>query len=270
MNFRYFIYAFILILITIICYYFTPSSIFMEMDVPQISEIKYFEKPYLYLGVNIFTIFFPLILSFDKKVAYYKEWKHLFPAIFIVGLFFIIWDIIFTHFQVWGFNPNYYLEFTKTAGLPLSEYLFFITVPYACVFIYACLKAYFKKAFLENFKEYTLLLCIAFFIIISIIFYNKIYTSVTALLNLLILSYLYFNKKYDVWKWFFPAYIISLIPFLLVDGILTGGFSQEPVVIYNSFGFSGIRIVSIPFEDAMYGFLLILMNIQLYEYFKNK
>jgi hypothetical protein len=35
-------------------------------------------------------------------------------------------------------------------GLPLEECLFFLTVPYASVFIYACLKAYFTTDYLAK------------------------------------------------------------------------------------------------------------------------
>ncbi|HPH20418.1 MAG TPA: lycopene cyclase domain-containing protein, partial [Haliscomenobacter sp.] len=54
---------------------------------------------------------------------------------------------------------------------------------------------------------------------------------------------------------FYRAFLVILIPFLLVDGVLTGGFTQQPVVVYNPAEFMGIRIVSVPVEDAVYGFL---------------
>ena len=60
-----------------------------------------------YLFLDILSVIFPFLLSFDKKVAFYKTWKYLFPAMFIVGLFFIVWDMLFTAKGVWGFNPAY-------------------------------------------------------------------------------------------------------------------------------------------------------------------
>src|SRR3712207_5526265 len=104
---------------------------------------------YIYLYLNIFTILFPLLRSFDKRVQFYKTWKYLFPAIAINALIFIIWDSIFTHHGVWGFNTDSLLGI-YLFNLPLEEILFFITVPYACVFIYECLNVYVKRDLLRK------------------------------------------------------------------------------------------------------------------------
>ncbi|WP_373396316.1 lycopene cyclase domain-containing protein [Algoriphagus halophilus] len=66
-------------------------------------------EKYLYLGVNLFTISFPLVRSFEQKIQYFKNWKFLFPAIFLTGTFFLIWDHWFTRLGVWEFNPTYIL-----------------------------------------------------------------------------------------------------------------------------------------------------------------
>lgn len=60
-----------------------------------------------YLLINFLTIIFPLILSFDKKVQFYKKWKFVWPGLMITGLLYLIWDYIFTFNQVWSFNENY-------------------------------------------------------------------------------------------------------------------------------------------------------------------
>src|ERR1017187_1219286 len=84
----------------------------------------------------------PLTLSFDKKVAFYKKWKYLFPAMIIPALFYIAWDIFFTSEGVWYFNEKY-ITGIKIVNLPLEEVLFFLMVPYCCVFIYECIRCYF-------------------------------------------------------------------------------------------------------------------------------
>src|SRR5688572_25331807 len=104
---------------------------------------------YIYLYLNLFTIFFPFILSFDKRVAFYKTWPALLPAIFLNAAIFIPWDIYFMQRGIWGFNPEYLLGI-NLFGLPLEEVLFFITVPYACVFIYVCLNVYFGESILQK------------------------------------------------------------------------------------------------------------------------
>lgn len=64
---------------------------------------------------------------------------------------------------------------------------------------------------------------------------------------------------------FLIAYLIILIPFLVVNGLLTA----IPVVLYNDNENLGIRLYTIPIEDVFYGMLLIMMNVAGYERFKN-
>ncbi|MFW5916627.1 MAG: lycopene cyclase domain-containing protein, partial [Bacteroidota bacterium] len=94
---------------------------------------RFMENISTYFIINIFTIIIPFIFSFDKKVAFYKSWPAFFPALFITALFFIAWDVIFTHYGVWGFN-ELHLQGISLAGLPVEEWLFFVTIPYAVVF----------------------------------------------------------------------------------------------------------------------------------------
>ena len=61
----------------------------------------------LYLWLIVGTITFPFLLSFDRKVHFYTNWKFLFPAITIVALIFMVWDQVFTQEAIWGFNETY-------------------------------------------------------------------------------------------------------------------------------------------------------------------
>lgn len=79
---------------------------------------------YTYLLINILVIFFPLVLSFDKKVHFFSKWKFIFPAILITGLVFLVWDLLFVKLDVWSFNPKY-ITGINLYGLPLEEMLFF-------------------------------------------------------------------------------------------------------------------------------------------------
>jgi hypothetical protein len=57
-----------------------------------------------------------------------------------------------------------------------------------------------------------------------------------------------------------------LIPFFLCGGILTGGTTDELVVIYNPFGILGIRIWTVPMEYIIYNFSLLLMTVSIFDY----
>ncbi len=88
-----------------------------------------------YLLLDILIILFPFLLSFKWKFTYYRYYKALFPAIAIVGLGYIIWDSIVTARGDWWFNYDY-LSGISIIGLPIEEILFFVVVPYSCIFIY--------------------------------------------------------------------------------------------------------------------------------------
>jgi len=65
-------------------------------------------------------------------------------------------------------------------------------------------------------------------------------------------------------------YVVTLIPFFIVDGILTGSFIPGEVVFYNNAHNLGIRLGTIPVEDMVYGFLMLLMNVTWFEFFRSR
>jgi len=186
----------------------------------------------------------------------------------VPAILYIIWDVYFTRLAVWSFNEDY-ITGIKLKGLPLEEILFFFVVPYCCVFIYACIRSYFPNLINQKNADWFLKILAAALLIAGIIYFDKHYTSWTFIFTsaFIFLLYLFRNffKSFDAVS-FLVSYVICLIPFLIVNGFLTA----IPVVMYNDAENLGIRIHTIPFEDAFYGMLLILMNIVLYEKVKNK
>lgn len=227
------------------------------------------DTPYLYLYINCFTILVPLLRSFESRVAYYKSFKELFTGIAITALFFLIWDALFTHYGIWGFNPRY-LSGIAFAGLPLGEYLFFLTVPFSSVFIYRVMNYFIKEDLLSKRVKNVSNFLIFFSVALAIAHYSKWYSVITFSL-LAVLLYLHFKVWNTPWlSRFYLAFGVVLVPFFMVNGILTGSLIQEEVVWYNNAENTGIRLGTIPFEDAFYGMLLILMVISFYEYFYKK
>ncbi|WP_299754458.1 lycopene cyclase domain-containing protein [uncultured Pontibacter sp.] len=215
---------------------------------------------YLYLYLNIFTILFPFLLSFDRKVAFYKNWGALFPAILANGVFFIVWDVLFTEAGIWGFNEEY-LTGIYIFNLPLEEVLFFLTVPYACVFIYDVLNAYIQKDLLQPYAKAVAVVLMVVLPLIAVFNMGRLYTSITfILLTLMHLLHLRFFKTRYLGR-FYLAYLVHLVPFLLVNGVLT----YLPIVWYNDDYNLGLRIVSIPVEDTLYSMLMLLLTISVYE-----
>ncbi|SDE42998.1 lycopene cyclase domain-containing protein [Mucilaginibacter pineti] len=218
---------------------------------------------YTYLLINILTVFFPVALSFDKKVAFYKSWKFIWPGMALTGLFFLFWDIIFTMKGVWSFNPKYIIGLTFFR-LPVEEMLFFLTVPFACIFIYACLNYYIKWQFDNRLTRIISNLLILLSVLVLIFHYNRIYTAITFGLMLAVVALLQYGFNVRWLNRYYMAYIVALIPFYMVNGILT----SVPVVLYNNYQNMGMRIGTIPVEDHFYLMVLLLMNIGFFEYFK--
>lgn len=227
------------------------------------------ETKFLYVALMALSFTGPFFLSFDGKVAFYKSFLPLILAILPVSLFFIVWDIAFTALGVWGFNEKY-ITGISFAGLPLGEYLFFIVIPYCCLFIYEVIKAYFPNQKWESLTQPISNFLIGFAVVIAITYYDRIYTVFN--FSLLALTVMYFSKKNRA-HWlgqFYFAFAIVCIPFLIINGILTGTFLAEEVVWYSSKSIIGLRVGTIPIEDFFYALLQILLTTALFEYFKRR
>jgi lycopene cyclase domain-containing protein len=239
----------------------------LQSEVFQVARLSWLETPYAYLYLHIFTFVPIFLLSFDKNVHYYTRWRYLLPAITLVAAFFIGWDALFTARGVWGFNDTYVLGI-HFADLPLEEWLFFFIVPFACVFIYECLNFYVKKDWLGPYdKQITIGLAIIL-LLVGGWYWQQLYTVSACLLSAALLLYHLFFLPVTWRGRFYLAYAVSLIPFLLVNGVLTGGYTQQPVVLYNPEEMIGFRLTSVPVEDSAYGFLMIFGVVTLYERFR--
>jgi lycopene cyclase domain-containing protein len=218
----------------------------------------------IYLYLILFTTFFPLVLSFDSKVRFVRQWPAFFMAMLPVAVFFLVWDYFFTAWGVWGFNEEYLIG-VHLANLPIEEVLFFVVVPFACIFIYECFRYYIPKDYLKPAAPYISAVLAIALPIIALFHISALYTSVTFLLSAALVVLAQFVFKVKWMGWFYLAYFVSLVPFLIVNGILT----SLPVVWYNDAHNLGIRLYTIPIEDTMYSLLLLLMNLWLFELIKN-
>jgi len=223
---------------------------------------------FLYLIVNISAFFFPFILSFDKKVNFYKTWPYLLKANVIVALVFLIWDYTFNRLGIWGFNDKYIvgIRFLK---LPLEELMWFFIVPYCCFFVYECVRIRTSWKLSDVATKYVNIIIIVASFLVGIFNLPKLYTSITFLSLALVLIYLHVKK--NAWlSVFWPAYLIILIPLFLMNGILTGYGIPEEIVWYNNAHNLSIRIFTIPIEDFFYGLLLVLLLVALIEKFRGR
>jgi len=221
----------------------------------------------LYLIINLGTFLCAFFLSFDKNINYQKSWKSSLLSSIIIGIPFIFWDIIFTKNKFWGFNKEYITEI-YIYNLPVEEILFFICIPFSCTFIYEVCKHYFKKLNMDKFNTLFNVLIILYSIFLIILEKEIGYYTLSVVISTsIILLWFHYNNYYT----YIPiAFLISIIPFLIVNGILTGSFTEEPIVWYNENQKINQRILSIPMEDVLYSFTLIVSNIIVFEKLKKQ
>lgn len=220
---------------------------------------------YTYLLINFLTIIFPIALSFDKRVQFYKSWRFIWPGMALTGFVFLFWDVLFTIKGVWFFN-NDYITGIRIFQLPLEEILFFLTVPFSCIFIYECLNYYFKWQLSKHATKWLSVTLLFISLIIAIGYAHRLYTVVTFTLLYALLGLLQLIFRAQWLGKFYITYLVSLVPFYIVNGALT----SIPIVLYNNQQNMAFRIGSIPFEDHFYSMVLLLMNIGFFEYFRTK
>ena len=217
---------------------------------------------WLYTILMFSSLSVPLLLSFDKKLKFYKQWKYIIPSILIIAAFYILADIYLTKQGVWGFDSRYHLN-VLIANLPLEEWLFFLFIPYACVFLHESIVLYFPgfKLSLIWTRRISLFLILMASVIVVINF-DRIYTAYifTLVIAALLLAFVDTTNQISS---FFVSFLLILIPFIIVNAILTGSFIHHQVVWYNDQENMGIRILTIPVEDVGYAFSLVLFNLLL-------
>lgn len=188
------------------------------------------------------------------------------PALLITSAFFLIWDINFTRYGIWNFHTEYTIGL-PIKGLPLEEWLFFPVVLYCCIFIYEIVKEDLKRYEYPKISLIVSLVLIITMALVSLNFKHRFYTFLAFLLPSVFLGYILLRNllKPYLTKFYF-SYLFSLIPFLIIYGIL----ASLPLVEYHPDHILGIRLLNIPIEDFAYFFLMILMVVTIYEFLKAK
>ncbi len=217
-----------------------------------------------YLTIDLLTIAFPLAYSFTARSGFSKHLGRVCAAIALVAVPMLVWDAVFTAHGVWGFNRDYILGFSPF-GLPVEEILFFLCIPFACLFIYDTVKNFPRLALPERPVRILAGLLAVVLIAFATANTHRAYTLLACLgaapfLVALAAGHLRFRLGHIA-----SAYMFHLIPFFLVNGILTGMFTAQPVVWYNNAENLGIRLGSIPIEDAAYSMILLFGAIFLLE-----
>lgn len=217
-----------------------------------------------YLIFNLIVISGPLSLSFDRKVHFVDKWTNVFKSILISLAVFVAWDAVVTG-RHWWFNNQYILGI-KFLKLPIEEWLFFITIPYASLFIWEVFAAYFKNWEIKSLHVVPRILYVGMPAGIGLFWAGKEYTGLVLIaLGLVALLDWRLKTKMFIQLRTIQYLAISTLAMLIFNGYLT----WRPVLIYSEAYQLGIRIFTIPIEDFGFGYALILLCTILYEKFKS-
>jgi lycopene cyclase domain-containing protein len=219
---------------------------------------------YTYLIIDFFIVLVPALYSFDSRIRYYRCFSALGLSMVVVGIPYIAWDVLVTRWGEWSFNARY-LTGVEVFNLPVEEILFFVTVPYSCLFIYESVAYYSENRPLRIPRA--LFFAIALVLLAASVLFShhgytlKAFTSGAIFLlgALLIKQEFIVSTRYWVWLG------ICYIPFLVVNAVLTA----LPVVEYNPRAILGPRVGSIPVEDFFYNFSMLSFYGLFYVFFKD-
>jgi lycopene cyclase domain-containing protein len=199
----------------------------------------------------------PLTRAFEPRIRYIGQTRHLLVGTLFMMSLFIPWDVVKTASGVWGFNQDY-LVGPSLWGLPLEEWLFFIIVPWATFFIYEVLQLFVPWTQSKRSAFVVVEMIAAASATLALVYQDRWYTLTAA-------GGLALGCTWLLWKrpWWTAAFLrswgVGLVPFFLVNGVLTGMFLPKPIVWYNNAENMGLRLGTIPIEDALYGMLMMLI-----------
>lgn len=213
-----------------------------------------------YLLLNVLIVCGPLLMSFEKQVRFVNKWRFALPAIAIVAVPFLVWDVLVTG-RHWRFNTDYTLDM-RIAGLPLEECLFFFTVPFAALFMWETIKFYFPAKHSARLQYVGYILLLGAVRGIVLIIHGKEYTGLmlialacAALLDIVLQTGLFVQTRL----------LIFLAALFVVTLIFNGYLTARPIVLYDEQYQLGVRLGTIPIEDFGYGFSLVLLVTSFYE-----
>lgn len=212
------------------------------------------------MKIDLLVLALPLALSFDRKVAFWKKWPQVFAAIAAVVLVFGAWDAWMAARGIWSFNPAH-AGTVRFLHLPPGEWLFFVCVPYACLFVLECVRAYFPDR-VGQMNRAVVPAASAFFFVAAWMFRELGYTATVFLSVGLVLAAMEWTAPATLRsRNFWAALGLTYLPFLVANGFLTG----IPIVLYDDAETLAIRAGPIPLEDFFFSFSMLALAILVHD-----
>lgn len=218
-----------------------------------------------YLLIDIIVLSIPLLFSFRQKTKFYRRIPYVVAAFLSVGSVFLAWDVWATSHGDWGFSAAY-ITGHHILGLPIEEILFFLMIPYSCLFIYENLICYFADRHLKIPRVLNGLVAGASWIS-AVVFWHQNYTrTVLIFFGLFFLVTMFFDHVMLESLLFWAYMAITYFPFFVVNYLLTA----PPIVWYDPQAIWGVRVTTIPLEDFCYSFTMLAFYTLVYRIFRKR
>jgi len=223
-------------------------------------------KQFTYLILSLALLLLLTLTGPNKTARFRDTFKYMLPGILFSFAIYIIWGTRFNQIGIYTFNPEY-ITGINLWNLPIEEWIFLFVVSFVSLQMYNWVKIKFASFEKPNVFLAVSLVLLIIFGLTAYFFRQRLYAFFTFFLLSVYFGYTIFRNRFKKhYTKFYITYFIVLIPVLLVKGILTA----LPVVTYNNSVTIGVQLFNIPLEDFGYFFLLLLMNISIFEYLNER
>lgn len=220
---------------------------------------------YLLLTFSAFALF--ILVRIFLKIQLAKLWRGIFFGLAVMLFILIPWEVWFSYRQIWGWSESK-LFGVFVATVPMEEVLWFVAMALLFVAIYEWLGKRPADVIKQGYpKRLTAVLSFGFFLC-AIVFAGHIYTFAVASFAAVFLVWHLLIARADYIARFYLAFVIYLLPLLVLDIMRTGSFSDEPTIWYKSSDVMGLYLFKVPLENIAMYFFLMLVFITAYESLK--
>lgn len=213
-----------------------------------------------YLLFNL-AVFVPLLLlSLRFPSVFARRWRAVGAAVLVGALPFVTWDALVAG-RHWWFNDRYVLG-PRIAGLPFEEVLFFVSVPFACLFTWQSVFAPGADAGDAQRRWPYEMLWLAAPLGVALLAAGREYTGAT-LLALAAVAGL--DRALETALLTRAAFLRFLGVVTVLMMVCNGYLTWRPVVLYDPRYQLDVRVGSIPIEDFGYGIALVMLVVIVFE-----
>ena len=218
-------------------------------------------REFTYYIFNIIVFLPVLILSFMTDVKPHRHIRGLFAGYLLVSVPFMIWDVWATSAGHWGFNSEY-VTGPYIFNVPLEEYLFFLTVPFALVYVWGVVKKHVTDKALAGILPLLVFGAVAAISIWTLVAYWENGYTRSAMIAALIATVAAATSRLAYTKRFWTFQVILLGLFMIFNSILT----MLPIITYGQDAIIGLNVGTIPVEDFFFNFAFATLFLLVYMY----